>query len=1359
MGDPPTIYQSVPGPGKLSLEGDAALNFRRFERGWKVYEVGSRVKEQDATIRASILQSYLTAEVLELLETLPFEDPDHRKDADRILKVLEAHFIGTTNETYERYKFNIRSQKKGETFDAFIGAIRVLSKSCNFGALEDSLLRDKIVCGVNKEHTRRKLLAESQLNLAKAINICKADESATQQASEIGKSTDTKEDSVHGVRTPRDLTHSQRPQRGPPPQQKPHKGQTPRQIRYCKFCGGAHAWKKESCPAYGKTCKKCKRKNHFAKYCKQGGNTHVHSVEEGYDYYEEPEYLIRQVSTVTGGHGRLCAELMVKDQPIAFQIDTGASNNLIGKKWIGDTHITPSTSTLVMWNGSRMEPHGECILKLVNHKNRTKYKVKFIVVNEDLTPLLGLNACTQMGLITINQDKFKRVNSVHSVCPTVAYKDVFEDKVGELPGVAHFEVDPSVSPVISPVRKVAIHMKPKMKEALDDLTKKAVIAPVNRPTDWLSHLVCTSKRNGELRMCLDPEHLNKALKREHFHLPVLREILPDLAHAKVFSTFDLRHGYWHVRLDDESSYMTTFDTPFGRYRWLRLPFGTSVSSEMFQRRLYQAIGDLRGILNIADDVLLYGVGKTKEEAMRDHDEKLVAFLQRCQAVGIRLNPKKMRLRLSQVGFMGHLVTDKGVLPDPDKVTAIRMMPAPTDLHGVHRLCGTVNFLSDFIPSLATIMEPINMLKRKHVEFKWGERQCKAFDKVKEILSNEQHLQYYDEKKPLTIQCDASQRGLGAALLQEGKPIAYASRALTKTEANYAQIEKELLAIVFSLEKFHHYTFARHVVVQSDHKPLETIIPGSLWKAPKRLQAMKLRLQKYDITVKYHKGKEMHIADTLSRAYPSDTGTDKQDDIVDVNVIQHISVSPERVKEIQLHTAKDETLQALRKAIVEGWPDLINELPPVVGRYASYRSELSFTDGIILRGDRIVVPQTLRKSMLEKLHSSHLGITGTRRRAAECLYWPNMNNDIKEFISQCETCRSMEVANAKMPLTPHDIPDRPWSKVGVDLFTLNNINYLILVDYFSGYFEVDELSQTLAINVIQKMKYHFARYGLPEVVVSDNGPQFSCLEFLNFSEKFDFKHQPSSPGNSQANGKAEAAVKTAKSIIKKAMASGRDVYLALLDLRNTPTQGQETSPAQRSLGRRTRTLLPTTTTLLRPEGILVGDIHRKILQRQETQKSYYDRKTKALKPLEEGDVVRLQPFVNRKAPWAKGQIIRRLDDRSYEVSSGNHTYRRNRVHLKATNEPPVTTCSPNIHVPVCAPSAPPVPRIPAKPKTPVKASPQLAQPRITVPPVPSPATPGALTTTSAPKADTSVKTRSGRTVNLPSHLKDFQMDVK
>ena len=468
-----------------------------------------------------------------------------------------------------------------------------------------------------------------------------------------------------------------------------------------------------------------------------------------------------------------------------------------------------------------------------------------------------------MGFVSVNEHRFKRVNVVKTCNPIKDFPDVFNDELGKLPGTAHFETDPTISPVISPIRKVNANLRPKIKAELDNMVAQGVIAYSSNATNWLSSLVCTPKKNGDVRICLDPRPLNKALKREHHHLPTLKEMLPELTKAKVFSTFDLRHGYWHVTLDEESSHLTTFDTPFGRYRWLRLPFGTKVSSEMFQRRLYHAIGDLKGLLNIADDILIYGEGESVQEATANHDENLLTFLKRCQSVGIKLNPDKMRLRLNQVPFMGHLITMEGIKPDPEKVRAIVEMPPPEDVDGVFRLCGTINFLKDFVPSLSSVMEPINCLKRKDVPFVWDEAQKTAFAKVKELIADQRSLRFYDRDKDLTVQCDASMHGLGAILLQEGAPIAFASRALKDAEVRYSPIEKELLAIVWSLEKFHQYTYARHTHVQSDHKPLEAILRKPLHDVSTRLQRMVMRLQKYDITVTWLQGKKQILADALS----------------------------------------------------------------------------------------------------------------------------------------------------------------------------------------------------------------------------------------------------------------------------------------------------------------------------------------------------------------------------------------------------------------------------------------------------------------------------------------------------------------
>ena len=424
------------------------------------------------------------------------------------------------------------------------------------------------------------------------------------------------------------------------------------------------------------------------------------------------------------------------------------------------------------------------------------------------------------------------------------------------------------------------------------------------------------KKSGALRICIDPRPLNTALKRERYQLPVLEDILPELSKAKVFSTVDLKSGYWHCVLAPESSVLTTFATPYGRYRWIRLPFGLSASSEIFQKHLTHALESLPGILCIADDILIYGTGETDEEATANHDRSLRDLLQRCKNRGIVLNPDKMKLRMSEVNFMGHLLTNKGLKPDPAKVEAITKLPKPQDVEGVQRLNGFVNYLAKFLPKLSEVMESIRRLTRKDAPWNWSSEQDQAFANVQRLVTEAPVLRYYELSLDLTIQCDASQNGLGAALLQNGKPIEYASRSLTDTETRYAQIEKEMLAIVFSLERFNQYTFGRHVHIESDHKPLEMILQKPLARAPRRLQLMMMRLQKYDFTVHYECGENMHLADMLSRAYLPYNGKEV-DDFESVNMVRYLPISDQRLDEIRAETRKDQCLRELSGTILVG----------------------------------------------------------------------------------------------------------------------------------------------------------------------------------------------------------------------------------------------------------------------------------------------------------------------------------------------------------------------------------------------------------------------------------------------------------
>ena len=406
------------------------------------------------------------------------------------------------------------------------------------------------------------------------------------------------------------------------------------------------------------------------------------------------------------------------------------------------------------------------------------------------------------------------------------------------------------------------------------------------------------------------------------------------------------------------------------------------------------------------------------------------------------------------------------------------------------------------------------------------------------------LRYYNPEDELTIQCDASEKGLGTAVLQKGQPVAFASRALTDTETRYAQIEKELLAVVFALDKFEQYAYGRPVTIESNHKPLEAITKKPLRCAPKRLQGMFLKIQKFDINIVYNPGSQMYLADTLSRAYlPSSKNT--QRDFEMVNVLKILPVSEEKHDEILRHTSKDEVLQLLKEVILTGWPTDKKSLPAVLNPYYSYRDELSVYDGLIFREERLVIPQALRYQTMKQLHSSHIGINGCLRRARECLFWPSMNAEIKQYITQCEICSQYSTKQAKETLMSHEPTDRPWEKVAVDICNFDNKDYIITVDYFSNFWEIDRLQDTKASTCVKKLKSHFARNGIPDVVISDNGPQFTSSEFAQFRRDRGFDHRTSSPGHQQANGQAESAVKTAKSILRKAKRSKSDPYLAIL----------------------------------------------------------------------------------------------------------------------------------------------------------------------------------------------------------------------
>ena len=413
------------------------------------------------------------------------------------------------------------------------------------------------------------------------------------------------------------------------------------------------------------------------------------------------------------------------------------------------------------------------------------------------------------------------------------------DRLGSLKGAYNIRVDPTVKPAMHARRKVPIESKEAIDKELDYLIEEEIIMEQVEPTPWVSSVTFPRKPNGEVRVCLDPSNLNKAIIREHHKPMTVEEIAHELAGVTVYTKADALKAFLQIHLTHEASLLTTFNSHRGRLRFLWMPLGAKMSQDVFQLRMDAILKQCPGVIGIHDDMVIFGVD------LQDHDANLINLLNVCQKEGLVLNSKKLELQ-----------RERGMHPDPKKVQGITEMTAPTEKQQLQSFLGMVNYMGAFIPNLSHHTELLWAMLKKDSVFHWEEQQTRSFQQVKTLIAkaNTTLLRYYDRNLPVTVQADASLRGLGACLIQQHKgkdqPIAFASKSLTDVETRYANIERELLAIVFACQCFSTYLLIRSFIAESDHKPLEMIAMKNLANAPPPLQRMLLELQRYDVTIKY-----------------------------------------------------------------------------------------------------------------------------------------------------------------------------------------------------------------------------------------------------------------------------------------------------------------------------------------------------------------------------------------------------------------------------------------------------------------------------------------------------------------------------
>lgn len=1222
----------------------------KWKGRFQQYRLASGLSEKTAQCQISTLLYCMGEEAEDVLNATGIGEDDKKVYA-KVLQQFDDHFQVRKNLIYERARFNQRNQERGESVEVFITALHQAADSCEFGDMKDQMIRDRLVVGIRDKTLSQRLQMESDLTLEKAKRLIRQKEAVREQGSVLKnlKEAETTLDSVApGGRRRRNSSQSRNKA------QKHYQGQKHSGNR-CRRCGGG-SHPLQQCPARDVVCLKCNRKGHFRKHCLSktvAAVTEDIAQLEMQEAEEEPDFYLDTTSEEEGAEKSWKVEITVNNtNKVQFKVDTGAEVTAMSvSAWKSLGQVPNLHTTKKVLCGPDSKPLlvvGVAVLPL-SFKGKTCNQKVYVIENLK-NNLLGLPAVQALEIL-------KQVDGIE-VPITDQYPKLFS-------GLGTFSQDytiklkeDSIPHAIYTPRKVPLALRDKVKQELQDMERLGVISPVTEPTPWCAGMVVVPKQSGKVRICVDLKPLNESVLREVHPLPAVDTTLAKLSGAKIFSKLDHNSGFWQVPLSRESRLLTTFLTPWGRFAFNKLPFGISSAPEYFQKKMSDLFSGIDGVEVHIDDILVHG--PTREV----HDQRLKHVLQNIEKEGLTLNPEKCHFHQSRIKFLGHIVDSNGIAPDPAKTEAIQKMPPPINITELRRFFGMINHLNKFSPNIAELSQPLRELLSPQKAWVWTDAHSEAFRKVKEEITSSRVLALYSTEKETKISADASAYGLGAALLQlhetQWRPVAFASRALSQTESRYAQIEKEALALTWACERFSEYILGKSIQLETDHKPLVPILgKKSLDSLPPRVLRFRLRLSKFLYSIHYTPGKQLCLADALSRAPLPNIQDSIQIEEVErfvESVISSLPAHDDRLNEFRQAQVKDPVCSQLIEYCRSGWP-IKQKIKGETRKFWQLQSDLTVAQDLLFFGCRIVVPQIMRQEMLTKLHEGHQGIVRCRMRASNSVWWPGITKDIETFIQSCPACLK-NTPPAREPLLPTKLPDYPWERVATDLFELKQSTYILVIDYFSRFIEVKKLTSTTASSVIIALKEMFARFGIPATLVSDNGPQFDCTEMKEFTQQYGIHHITSSPYYPQANGEAERAVRT----VKKLLQDAPDPYKALLSYRATPIPSYGLSPAELLMGRRIRTEIPQKKECLIPKWSYIKEFREADAKCKDRQKRDYERRhrIRPLPPLP-GET---QVWVNTPGGQVAGQVVNpATTPRSYHVEVQSGTVRRNRSDLR------------------------------------------------------------------------------------------------
>ncbi|XP_055591293.1 uncharacterized protein K02A2.6-like [Uranotaenia lowii] len=784
----------------------------------------------------------------------------------------------------------------------------------------------------------------------------------------------------------------------------------------CTRCGKQnHSQADDECPARTQKCKKCGLIGHWALQCKTAPGKYRRQIQNStrIPNYRKPTNRVRRISTENEekptsfifaiGDGDEYVWVKIGGVVTQMLIDSGSKKNIIDnqsweqmkKQGVVVRNATKDVDQRFRGYGNNAEPLQvigmfDATVEVQNSDRPVQSEARFYVIMDGNQPLLGKETARQINVLRLGLPE--QQNNIFKISTKTPFPKMKGIKL-------RIPIDASVTPVVQHARRPPIALLSRIEDKLKHLENADIIERVNGYSDWLSPLVVIVKDNGDLRLCVDMRLANKAIKREYHLMPTIDDFLPRLKTAKYFSRLDIKDAFHQVELDESSRSITTFITHLGMFRYKRLMFGISCAPEMYQKILEQLLASCDNCINYIDDIVVHGADED------EHNRCLKKVLDVLKSSDVLLNTSKCQFKVTELSFLGHHISIKGVLPAESKVDAIKQFRKPNDVEELRSFLGLVTYVGRFLPDLGTVATPLRALTHQGSDFVWTVSQEKAFQSLKNMISDVHHLKFFDNSLRTRVVADASPVALGAVLLQFQdndntipRVICYASRSLTATEQRYCQTEKEALSLVWSVERFSQYLIGRIFELETDHKPLEAIFAPTSRPCP-RIERWVLRLQSFTFNVKYRKGKA-NIADPLSRLpilKNQQDGVEKGDDkFLVLAILESTAID---VGEVEEASIVDSELTAVRECLRSGvWGK------PEIRAYEAFQQELGMVGELVVRGNKLVIPIALRKRFLQLGHEGHPGESSMKKRLRDRVWWPGMDREISKFVASCEGCQ-------------------------------------------------------------------------------------------------------------------------------------------------------------------------------------------------------------------------------------------------------------------------------------------------------------------------------------------------------------------